>query len=134
MSPHPKPITNGRDSFIPTLKNNWVAVNWFTLAPNSQRLLFAHSMLPLGGRSGNVPKNLVLCCDGTANEFAQDRTNVVKLFFTLARDPHRQVNYSRREHCQREAARLRPNGSRFCTNATDEPLVWSVISQMYPGV
>jgi T6SS, Phospholipase effector Tle1-like, catalytic domain len=68
-------------------------VNWFTLAPNSQRVLFAHSMLPLGGRSGNVPKNLVLCCDGTANEFAQDRTNVVKLFFTLARDPHRQVTY-----------------------------------------
>ena len=40
-----------------------------------------------------MPKNLVLCCDGTANEFAQDRTNVVKLFFTLARDPHRQVAY-----------------------------------------
>jgi len=28
-------------------------------------------------------KNLVLCCDGTANEFAQDRTNVVKLFYAL---------------------------------------------------
>jgi uncharacterized protein (DUF2235 family) len=38
-----------------------------------------------------MPKNLVLCCDGTANEFAQDRTNVVKLFFALARDPIRQV-------------------------------------------
>jgi uncharacterized protein (DUF2235 family) len=38
-----------------------------------------------------MPKNLVLCCDGTANEFAQDRTNVVKLFFTLARDPHRHL-------------------------------------------
>ena len=38
-----------------------------------------------------MPKNLVLRCDGMANEFAQDRTNVVKLFFTQARDPHRQV-------------------------------------------
>lgn len=30
-----------------------------------------------------MPKNVVLCCDGTANEFAQDRTNVVKLFYAL---------------------------------------------------
>jgi len=40
-----------------------------------------------------MPKNLVVCCDGTANEFAQDRTNVVKLFFTLVHDPARQVAY-----------------------------------------
>jgi uncharacterized protein (DUF2235 family) len=40
-----------------------------------------------------MPKNLVLCCDGTANEFAQDRTNVVKLFFTLIHDPVGQVAY-----------------------------------------
>jgi uncharacterized protein (DUF2235 family) len=40
-----------------------------------------------------MPKNLVLCCDGTANEFAEDRTNVVKLFFTLVRDPAAQVAY-----------------------------------------
>lgn len=38
-------------------------------------------------------KNIVLCCDGTANEFAQDRTNVIKLFYTLERDPTRQVAY-----------------------------------------
>jgi len=31
-----------------------------------------------------MPKNVVVCCDGTANEFARQRTNVVKLFFTLA--------------------------------------------------
>ena len=31
-------------------------------------------------------KNIVLCCDGTANEFAKDRTNVVKLFSTLIQD------------------------------------------------
>src|SRR5258708_15410726 len=39
-------------------------------------------------------KNVVVCCDGTANEFAQDRTNVVKLFYTLEQhDPSRQVAY-----------------------------------------
>jgi uncharacterized protein (DUF2235 family) len=32
-------------------------------------------------------KNIVLCCDGTANEFAKHRTNVVKLFSTLVQDP-----------------------------------------------
>src|SRR5207247_10942900 len=36
-------------------------------------------------------KNLVLCCDGTANEFASDKTNVVKLFSTLLPDPAQQV-------------------------------------------
>jgi uncharacterized protein (DUF2235 family) len=40
-----------------------------------------------------MQKNLVLCCDGTANEFALDRTNVVKLFFSLERDPNRQIAY-----------------------------------------
>jgi uncharacterized protein (DUF2235 family) len=40
-----------------------------------------------------MAKNLVLCCDGTANEFAQDRTNVVKLFSTLIHDPVRQVAF-----------------------------------------
>src|SRR5262249_58408455 len=34
-----------------------------------------------------MPKNLVVCCDGTANEFKRDRTNVVKLFYTLERNP-----------------------------------------------
>lgn len=41
-----------------------------------------------------MPKNIILCCDGTANEFAQDRTNVVKLFYTLEQhDPAQQVVY-----------------------------------------
>lgn len=38
-------------------------------------------------------KNIVLCCDGTANEFAQDNTNVIKLYFTLVQDPDRQVTF-----------------------------------------
>lgn len=38
-------------------------------------------------------KNLVLCCDGTANEFATDRTNVLKLFYALQHDSPQQVAY-----------------------------------------
>ena len=40
-----------------------------------------------------MPKNIVVCCDGTTNEFARDRTNVVKLFYTLIHDPSRQVAF-----------------------------------------
>ena len=38
-------------------------------------------------------KNIVICCDGTANEFAKDNTNVVKLYYTLEDDPTKQVTY-----------------------------------------
>ncbi len=38
-------------------------------------------------------KNLVVCCNGTANEFAHDRTNVVKLFSVLDQDPNLQTVY-----------------------------------------
>ena len=30
-----------------------------------------------------MPKNVVVCCDGTANEFALHNTNIVKLYSTL---------------------------------------------------
>jgi len=40
-----------------------------------------------------MPKNIVVCCDGTANEFKRDRTNVVKLYFTLVKDPGVQACY-----------------------------------------
>ena len=40
-----------------------------------------------------MTKNVVVCCDGTANEFAEDRTNVVKLFYTLVQDPNRQITF-----------------------------------------
>jgi len=39
------------------------------------------------------PKRLVVCCDGTANEFAKNNTNVVKLYSTLIQDPSRQVTF-----------------------------------------
>src|SRR5258706_16299969 len=38
-------------------------------------------------------KNIVICCDGTSNEFAKDTTNVVKLFYTLVLDPSVQIAY-----------------------------------------
>src|SRR6476469_5837913 len=38
-----------------------------------------------------MPRNIVLCCDGTANQFAEDRTNVVKLAYTLQQNPARQI-------------------------------------------
>src|SRR3984885_9949341 len=38
-------------------------------------------------------RNIVICCDGTANEFAEDNTNVVKLYYLLNHDPSRQVTF-----------------------------------------
>ncbi|MFC7738739.1 DUF2235 domain-containing protein [Roseomonas sp. GCM10028921] len=38
-----------------------------------------------------MPKNVVVCCDGTANEFASDATNVLKLYSALVHDEGRQV-------------------------------------------
>ena len=32
-----------------------------------------------------MPKNIVVCCDGTGNEFGDSNSNVVKLASTLAR-------------------------------------------------
>jgi uncharacterized protein (DUF2235 family) len=40
-----------------------------------------------------MAKNIVICCDGTANEFARHNTNVVKLYYALERDPAKQVTY-----------------------------------------
>ena len=40
-----------------------------------------------------MPKNIVICCDGTANEFAEDRTNVIKLYSALVQDADAQVAY-----------------------------------------
>lgn len=40
-----------------------------------------------------MPKNIVICCDGTANEFAADRTNVIKLYSALRHDTPDQVAF-----------------------------------------
>jgi uncharacterized protein (DUF2235 family) len=40
-----------------------------------------------------MSKNVVVCCDGTANEFAKHNTNVVKLYSVLQHDPAVQATY-----------------------------------------
>ncbi len=40
-----------------------------------------------------MPKNIVICCDGAANEFADANTNVVKLYYTLEQDRAKQVTF-----------------------------------------
>jgi uncharacterized protein (DUF2235 family) len=40
-----------------------------------------------------VPKNIVICCDGTRNEFGDHNSNVVKLYGTLIIDGRRQIGY-----------------------------------------
>jgi uncharacterized protein (DUF2235 family) len=52
--------------------------------------------LQVRGGNGPVqrrPKNIVLCCDGTANQFSPDRTNVVKLHYTLQLDGPEQIAF-----------------------------------------
>jgi uncharacterized protein (DUF2235 family) len=38
-------------------------------------------------------RNVVVCCDGTANEFAENRTNVIKLYSVLDHNPVKQIAY-----------------------------------------
>jgi uncharacterized protein (DUF2235 family) len=38
-------------------------------------------------------KNLVVCCDGTDNEFGEDNTNVVRLFSVALKDPQKQLTF-----------------------------------------
>ncbi len=40
-----------------------------------------------------MPKNIVICCDGTGNEYGPTNSNVVKLFQVLERDPATQAAF-----------------------------------------
>jgi uncharacterized protein (DUF2235 family) len=40
-----------------------------------------------------MPRNLIICCDGTSNQFGLENTNVVRLVQVLERDPSRQHVY-----------------------------------------
>ena len=40
-----------------------------------------------------MARNIVVCCDGTSNQFARSNTNVVKLYQGLVQDPERQLTY-----------------------------------------
>src|SRR5215467_4370327 len=45
--------------------------------------------------SGPLPRNLVICCDGTNNQFGPENTNVVRLVQVIDRAPdaHQRVYY-----------------------------------------
>lgn len=45
----------------------------------------------LGVVPGRAARNVIVCCDGTANEFRKDNTNVVRLYSFLLADPAGQV-------------------------------------------
>lgn len=38
-------------------------------------------------------RNIIVCCDGTANEFAKNNTNVIKLYSVLDHNPDKQIAY-----------------------------------------
>ena len=40
-----------------------------------------------------MPKNIVICCDGTNNEIVGDQTNVLRLYRMLQKDEHQQLYY-----------------------------------------
>lgn len=40
-----------------------------------------------------MPRNIVLCCDGTSNQFSKDRTSVIKLFHALVKEEGAQIVY-----------------------------------------
>src|SRR5260370_16842635 len=50
-------------------------------------------MMGLFASGGPMPKNIVICCDGTGNEFGDHNSNVVKLYSTLIIDGQRQIGY-----------------------------------------
>src|ERR1700759_2070339 len=45
------------------------------------------------GRNPFMPRNLVLCLDGTSDKFSNTNTNVVNLYTMLARMPDQQLSY-----------------------------------------
>ena len=40
-----------------------------------------------------MPKNIIICCDGTGNEFGRSNSNVVKLYGIVDRIPNHQIAY-----------------------------------------
>lgn len=40
-----------------------------------------------------MPKNIILLCDGTSNEIARNRTNILRLYGCLKKDEHQLVFY-----------------------------------------
>ena len=40
-----------------------------------------------------MPKNLVVCCDGTSNQYGPENTNVLRLYSVISRDPSAQATF-----------------------------------------
>ena len=40
-----------------------------------------------------MPKNIIICCDGTGNQFGRDNSNVVKLYSVIQKAPGEQIAY-----------------------------------------
>lgn len=64
-----------------------------------------------------MAKNIVICCDGTSNEFDGDRTNVVKLYQMLNHDRRVQLTYYHPGLGTMEAAGALTGFSRWWTRA-----------------
>ncbi len=45
------------------------------------------------GNNQESGKNIVICCDGTGNEYGDNNTNVVKLFSLIVKDPRKQIAF-----------------------------------------
>lgn len=63
--------------------------------------------------TGADMKNIVVCCDGTANEFAADNTNVVKLCYGLATSQSQAICYHPGLGTMEPAGALTQVGRRF---------------------
>jgi len=57
---------------------------------NSRPIQVTLCLFPCGA---TMPRNIVICCDGTTSQFAQANTNVVKLYYMLDQNQHRQLTY-----------------------------------------
>jgi uncharacterized protein (DUF2235 family) len=65
-----------------------VVAMWFVAPPDRER-----RGARMDDKQVSHGRNLVLCCDGTKNEFGKTNTNVVRLFQSLVQDPARQIAY-----------------------------------------
>ena len=65
--------------------------------PNNRTIRRCPRYLTRGGadvvRGVSLPRNIVICCDGTNNQFGICNTNVVRIVESVARDPARQLCY-----------------------------------------
>lgn len=44
-------------------------------------------------QADQMPKNIIICCDGTGNQFGHNNSNVVKLYSVIEKEPGKQIAY-----------------------------------------